>query len=176
MKIYIKNMGFETIKDKSDFSKEEQNSKWGAHDGVMLNKSVEWMNGLKQPFFTSILTLSSHEPFEVPTGTFYKGEDEYSKFKNSIMYSDKSVHEFIEKCKMQPWFNNTVFVFVADHGRNTDVKYPIRFHPGFFKIPLMIYSPLLKDSLKGRREISLVSQTDVPAILENIKGEKFQIF
>ena len=38
----------------------------------------------------------------------------------------------------------------------------------------MIYSPLLKDSLKGRREISLVSQTDVPAILENIKGEKFQ--
>jgi phosphoglycerol transferase MdoB-like AlkP superfamily enzyme len=174
MKIYIQNMGFHSIMDKSNFSESEQNSKWGAHDGVMLKKSVDWMNDLKTPFFSTILTLSSHEPFETPIATIYKGKDNISKFKNSIMYSDKSIHEFMEKCKKQEWYNNTVFVFVADHGRETGVKYPIRFHPGFYKIPLLVYSPLLQDSLSGKRDNSLVSQTDIPAIMEDLFSMKWK--
>ena len=174
MKIYIQNMGFNSIMDKSNFSKVEQNSKWGAHDGVMLNRSVDWINELKQPFFSTILTLSSHEPFETPIAISYEGKDNISKFKNSIMYSDKSIHEFMEKCKRQEWFKNTVFLFIADHGRETGVKYPIRFHPGFYKIPLMIYSPLLNDSLVGRRDSSLASQTDIPAILEDLFAKEWE--
>jgi len=174
MKIYIQNMGFMSIMDKSNFSKSEQNSKWGAHDGIVLDKSVDWINELKQPFFSTILTLSSHEPFEVPMENKYKGSDNISKFKNSIIYSDKSIHEFMQNCKKQSWFANTVFVFVADHGRETGTEYPIRFHPGFYKIPLLVYSPLLSDSLVGKRDSALVSQTDIPAIVGDLFSKRMK--
>lgn len=168
MKIYIQNMGFQEIKDKTHFSKAEQNSKWGAHDGVVLSKSIEWMNAKQQPFFSTILTLSSHEPFEVPMDQKYPGNKNTDKFKNSIIYSDQALGEFMKQCAKQDWFENTVFLFVADHGRETGVEYPVKFHPGFYKIPLMVFSPLLSKEYMGLRDSQLVSQTDVPALLLDI--------
>ena len=82
---------FDRIIDKRDFSKDQMNSKWGAHDGYLFEKALKDMGTLKEPFMSTILTLSSHEPFEVPINTPYNGKDLPSQFKKAAYYTDQCV-------------------------------------------------------------------------------------
>ena len=63
----------------------------------------------REPFMKMFLTLSSHEPFDVPMNRL---EDKYL---NSIAYTDSCVGDFVEKLKRLPVWDNTLIVFVADH-------------------------------------------------------------
>lgn len=166
IKAFIKNCNYDDITDKSDFEKKDLNSKWGAHDHVVFNKIINDVNNnMPEPFMINIMTLSSHEPFEVPMKTQIKGNDEVSLFKNSIFYTDKSIGEFIEKAKNEKWFDNTLFVFVADHGHRlpllrNDASSVERYH-----IPLILYGNVLKDEFKGKKINTIGSQTDIPATI-----------
>ena len=66
IKSYLLNSKFDKIIDKNNFQKKDMNSKWGAHDHIVFNESFIQLKNIEEPFFTTILTLSSHEPFEVP--------------------------------------------------------------------------------------------------------------
>ena len=116
MKSYLMGSGFNSFTSKDDFEKKDQNSKWGAHDGVVKNKVLADINKMNSPFFTTWLTLSSHEPYETPISTVIKGNDDESMFLNSIHYSDSIVYEFVQQCKKQPFWKNSIIIIVADHG------------------------------------------------------------
>lgn len=99
----------------ADFPIKDILSKWGAPDHVTfeaLLKDVE--KETKSPSFKSLLTLSSHEPFDVPCNRF---EDPYL---NSVAYSDSCLGVFIDKLKQSPKWKNTLVVLVPDH----DMRYP----------------------------------------------------
>jgi phosphoglycerol transferase MdoB-like AlkP superfamily enzyme len=165
MKIYVQYAGFEEVKDIEHFDPEQRNSKWGTHDGEVFDNAVEWFNQLKKPFLGTVLTLSSHEPFEVPMEDAIKEQDYNSRFKNSVIYTDRMLGEFMEKCAEQDWYDNTLFLFVADHGKEMGMDYKLDFHPGLYKIPLLAYGPYLTDSLKGKLIDNQISQTDIPELL-----------
>ncbi len=174
---FIKNCNYDNITDKSDFDKKDLNSKWGAHDNVVFKKVLKDINNnMPQPFLINIMTLSSHEPFEVPMKTVIPGNDEASLFKNSIYYTDKCIGDFINKAKKYEWFNNTLFIFVADHGHRlplyrNDASSIERYH-----IPLIIYGNVLKDKFKGIKYNTIGSQVDIPATILaqlNINHKKF---
>jgi phosphoglycerol transferase MdoB-like AlkP superfamily enzyme len=57
------------------------------------------LNGQKEPFFVNYFTLSSHEPFEVPMETVFKGDDMKDKFINAHHYTDRSLGKFIAEAK-----------------------------------------------------------------------------
>ena len=116
IKAYLMNAGYDRLIGKEDFDPEDWNSKWGAHDHVVFNKVLKDLNQAPQPFFTTIFTLSSHEPFEVPIKTVIKGDDEESKFLNSLYYTDQSLGDFIANLKKEPWYDETLIVILADHG------------------------------------------------------------
>ncbi|MET0636171.1 MAG: sulfatase-like hydrolase/transferase [Chitinophagaceae bacterium] len=116
IKSYLVHSGFDPIIGKSDFSSSEMNSKWGAHDGVVMKRVLADLDKTKQPFFASWLTLSSHEPFEVPVDAVIKGRDIPRMFLNSLHYTDQVVGDFIDSCKTRPWWNNTVIIIIGDHG------------------------------------------------------------
>jgi len=116
IKSYLLQAGFDPIVDKNAFSLKDRNSKWGAHDGVVANKIINDLETLKQPFFTTWLTLSSHEPFEIPEAPLFAGNDNTSKFLSSIHYTDKVIFDFIQQCKKQTWWQNSVVVIIGDHG------------------------------------------------------------
>ena len=116
MKSYLMGSGFKHFVSKGNFDSKDQNSKWGAHDGVVMQKIQNYLNNQKSPFFTTWLTLSSHEPYETPVEPIIKGSDNESLFLNSLHYSDTVVSEFIEHCKKQPFWKNTLIIIVADHG------------------------------------------------------------
>ncbi|HLF46286.1 MAG TPA: sulfatase-like hydrolase/transferase [Chitinophagaceae bacterium] len=116
IKSYLTAQDFQHFTTKSDFKKEDMNSKWGAHDDVVVKKILEDLPGLKQPFFTTWLSLSSHEPFETSARLFFKGKDKQSKFLNSLHFSDSVIFYFINELKKLPSWNNTLVIISADHG------------------------------------------------------------
>lgn len=120
MKSYLVNGKFDHFIDKHAFKSEDLTSKWGAFDHVVFRRLLSDLKTYKQPFFVNILTLTSHEPFEVPEGwgmkDFKPTTDNTELFKNSIYYTDQSFAEFINAAKKEKWWDNTLVVVIADHG------------------------------------------------------------
>jgi phosphoglycerol transferase MdoB-like AlkP superfamily enzyme len=116
IKSYILQSHYDKLTDKNDFSSKDQNSKWGAHDGVVADKIWNDLSNMAKPFFITWLTLSSHEPFEIPAEPAIKNRDMTTKFANSLYYTDGIIFNFVQRCKQQPWWDNTVMVIIADHG------------------------------------------------------------
>jgi phosphoglycerol transferase MdoB-like AlkP superfamily enzyme len=168
MKSYLIVNDFDFIIDKKNFPSEQLNSKWGVHDGNLFQKSLSHINTLKPPFFTTILTLSSHEPYEVPYSSGLNKNDPWYAFKNSIMYADSCLCEFINQCKKEAWYNNTLFVLVADHGHDiglTDIHY---FGKQKFQIPLVLLGGALDPTYLKKQNNTVVSQSIIPQLITPI--------
>lgn len=160
IKSYMLAGEFDQLITKENFDPKDMNSKWGAHDHVVFNRLLHDLNGQKEPFFVNYFTLSSHEPFEVPMETVFKGDDMKDKFINAHHYTDKSLGKFIAEAKKQDWWKNTIVIIVADHGHplpNDDKKID-NFH-----IPMVWTGGALK--VKGKVIDAICSQNDLVATL-----------
>jgi phosphoglycerol transferase MdoB-like AlkP superfamily enzyme len=119
MKSYLINGGFSKITDKTAFNKADLSSKWGAFDHVVFRRVNADLDKIKQPFFVNLLTLSSHEPFEVPVDWQQKNEPKLDstddKFIRVHQYSDAALGEFIRTAKQKDWWKNTLIIIIADH-------------------------------------------------------------
>ncbi|GAC1590329.1 MAG: alkaline phosphatase family protein [Hymenobacter sp.] len=137
MKSYLQTAGYEQLTERADFAAAEQNSKWGAHDGVLFKRILSDLAHQPQPFFVTAFTLSSHEPFEVPMKPHFPGPAEADLFRSSVYYTDHELGEFIRAAQKQPWYAHTLLVLVADHGHplpgNSANQSPQKFH-----IPLVL--------------------------------------
>jgi len=159
--------GFDILIDQRNFNDVEKNSKWGAHDHVVFERVLNDIEKYPEPFFTTVLTLSNHEPFEIPTDPVFL-EDTDQKvllIKNTAAYTDQSIGDFIKNASKQDWFDNTIFIFTADHGHHYAKHRINKKFPEMFHIPLVIYSNLLKDSHIGKNITKFSSQVDIPALL-----------
>ena len=122
---FITHCGYDKVLSQDDFPSElAEGSKWGVHDHHVFERAAEEIASLQKPFFSTILTLSSHEPYDVPIPTQFSGEDVSDQFRNSVYYADWSIRQFIEQVKDAEWFDNTVFVFTSDHGKPLPIKRP----------------------------------------------------
>lgn len=118
MGAYVRSMGFGQILEMDDFPKEQHNSKWGAHDEFIFQKSIETLKtqGTEKPFFQVVLTLTSHEPFETPRPKRIKGNDELSLFYNAHRYTDDCLKEYIHALQKEKLWDNTILIILGDHG------------------------------------------------------------
>ena len=158
MKSYLLQGKYDQFVTINDFSKKEQNSKWGAHDGVVADRLKQDISKISTPFFCTWLTLSSHEPYEIPVTALLKGKNDVSQFLSSIHYTDSIVYSFIEYAKHQPWWRNTLIVLVADHGHRLPLSEQ---RADDFKIPLLFLGGAIEQPF---RTIQLIgSQTDIAA-------------
>jgi phosphoglycerol transferase MdoB-like AlkP superfamily enzyme len=171
IKSYVLSAGFDALTDVGSFSAKDKNSKWGAHDGVVAAKLMKDLQTMRQPFFTTWLTLSSHEPYETPVEPVFKGDDRDIKFLNSIHYTDAVVYDFIQKCKQQPWWNKTLLVIVADHGHSLPETHK---RTDDFTIPMLWLGGALSQS--GGVVDKVVSQLDIASTLAQQIGEKKPLF
>ncbi|MGL4632729.1 MAG: LTA synthase family protein [Leadbetterella sp.] len=147
MKSYLLKANFDKIIDVHDFPSELDDSKWGIKDEYLFNKHLnDFAQVGKKPFFSTMLTLSSHEPFDVAPHAIFTGTDVESKFMNSINYTDKCLNDFLTKAEKMPWWKNTLVIIVADHGhkmpisksRKEDFRIPMLWTGGIIKKPLVV--------------------------------------
>lgn len=165
MKSYLLDCKFDTLIEKKLFQQKDLNSKWGAYDGVVADKLFNQLKFAEQPFFSTWLTLTSHEPFETPIKVSIPGDDETSLFLNSLHYTDQVVTDFINKCAKESFWNRTIFVIVADHGHRLPLGSS---KVADFHIPLLFTGGALINT--GTRINRTVSQIDISKTLLNSVG------
>ena len=142
---------------------------WGILDEYFNPWTAKQLSSLKQPFFGTLFTLSSHHPYYIPPHMRNKVIKGPQAICASINYGDYSLKKFFEEAKKQPWYSNTLFVLVADHTPATDN--PIYSQRRFmYQIPIVFYHP--QKLLPIKREKIIFQQLDIlPTILDllNIK-------
>ncbi len=154
--------GFNKMISDKDFPASELKTKWGAFDNVVFEKCLADTPDGEERFFKTVLTLTSHEPFETPVPVVIKGDDTESKYLNSLHYTDASFGEFIRTAKTRKWWDNTLIIIIADHGSTlpgySDIGDKLKYH-----IPMIWLGGALnvKDQVISR----LASQTDLSATL-----------
>ena len=164
MKSYLQTAGYEHLTERADFAQADQNSKWGAHDGVLFDRILADLRQQPTPFFVTAFTLSSHEPFDVPMKTYFTGADEMSRFRNSVYYTDQELGRFLRAARRAPWYAHTLLVLVADHG-HAQPGNSANQSPAKFRIPLLLAGGALRPEARGRVVHAIASQTDVAATL-----------
>ncbi|WP_276496002.1 LTA synthase family protein [Pontibacter litorisediminis] len=162
IKSYLRNGGYDRLIDKYDFDPSSYNSKWGAHDHVLFERVQQDLKKEKQPFFTTVYTLSSHEPFEIPIPAKFPGTDEEALFRNSVYYTDWALGKFIEEAKQQDWWQNTIVVLAADHGHRLPGNDP-NHAPAKFRMPFVLTGGALAKG--GVTVEGIGSQTDIAGTL-----------
>ena len=155
---------FDDIKDESSFNHIKQRGKLNIYDTDLLAAFVDEMNTKQTPFMSVAFTGSTHSPWDIPEewNRFYSGEE--AGIMNTIRFADFAIGQFIESAKKQTWYENTLFVFVADHGRSYPGN-PFHHTPSFFRIPLLFWGPVLNANFKGVDIKKIASQTDIVATL-----------
>ncbi len=144
---------------------------WGIHDEDLFLEGHEVFNRQKdQPFFGLILSTSNHTPFDYPEGRIEPNPDfPADSPENAIKYADYALGKFFEKAKASPYFQNTIFLVVADHGTRVsgDQLIPIfKFH-----IPATIVGPphLVKPQVVN----TLASQVDLMPTILGLTGKSW---
>jgi phosphoglycerol transferase MdoB-like AlkP superfamily enzyme len=125
--------GIRDIVSDKDFPIRERLTKWGAPDSSLFERVYRDLTKTEQtePFLKIVLTLSSHEPFDVPTDIFDV------PFLNSVNYTDDCIGKFVANLKTTGFWDNTLIILVADHAmqgypQGFDVCDEIR-----FKVPMI---------------------------------------
>jgi phosphoglycerol transferase MdoB-like AlkP superfamily enzyme len=150
-------IGLDQYPGKDDFD-----GMWGVWDEPFLKFFASEMNGFRQPFMTSIFTVSSHHPFKVPEkykGRFRKGPAPICEV---VGYTDFALHEFFNEVTKSPWFRNTLFVITADH-TNESIHPEFQNNFGSYCVPVIFFKP--GSNLTGIRK-RIAQQIDImPTIL-----------
>lgn len=174
-KSFTNSIGFETYYGMDEYEhKEDFDGTWAIFDEPYLQyfaRESDRIANEGQPFFLTVFTASSHEPFTIPDehkGTFTRGDIPMHK---SISYADYSIQQYFEQVKDKSWFNNTIFVFTADH---CGVSYRDDYNNemGRFLIPIFFYTP--GGQLPVKYDTTrLIQQTDItPTLLGLLNYQK----
>jgi phosphoglycerol transferase MdoB-like AlkP superfamily enzyme len=144
MKSYLMNGGFNHIYSEKDFSYYHgYRSNWGVPDNVVYDKIVEDVRQQKKPGFYVMLTLSNHEPFNIPVEPHFKGLGFKNKFYSSGYFADSCLGDFIGNMKKSGQWNNSLIILVADHGTPFP-EYNQYHEPAKYVIPMLWLGGALK--------------------------------
>jgi len=125
-----------------DFPNDVKNlSSWGAPDGYLFERVLKEIDK-PQPFFTTVYTLSSHTPYDVPV-QMIKAETNEEKYLNSLAYADSCLGDFIKAFKKTKYWNNSLVIITADHGHLYPGPTEI-IEPATYRIPLIWTGGIVK--------------------------------
>ncbi|MEP6845162.1 MAG: LTA synthase family protein, partial [Panacibacter sp.] len=168
----VKMLGIEHYYGKNEYNHDEDfDGTWGIWDEPFFQYFAHTLSTFKQPFFSTIFSVSSHEPFKVPKeyeGKFKKGPIPVLE---CISYTDMALRKFFETASKTDWFNHTLFVISADHST-------LAFHPeyqtawGDVSIPIIFYHPG-DSTLRETDSLAVTQQIDImPGVLSYLHYDK----
>ena len=174
---FAKKTGFKEYYGREDYAADTRfggdadfDGHWGIWDEPFLQYYCTKMNEMKQPFMTTVFTVSSHTPYIIPE----KYKDVYPEegliMHKCIRYTDMAIGKFFESARKQPWFKNTIFVLTSDHTNLSDhAQYQTDI--GGFCSPIVIYDPSGKIE-PGVRD-GIAQQIDIlPTVLSILGYDK----
>ncbi len=143
---------------------------WGMADEDLYQQTLKLADAdyeKQQPFLLQLMTTSNHRPYTYPDDRIDiksgKGRD------GAVKYTDYAIGQFLEAARQKPWFDNTIFVFVADHTAGSAGKEDLPITN--YQIPLFIYGPKL---IEARETAQLASQIDLAPTLLGLLNLDYQ--
>ncbi len=169
MKTFYSNNGFE-VKDRSNIKNPQFTNIWGVSDGDLFQYSLDYYDSLEnrgEPFFSIIMTTSNHKPYTFPSGI--EGiKSEGGGRHAGVRYADYALGNFISQAEQHSWYNNTLFIIVADHDARVYGKENIPVNT--YRIPILIYSPKI---IKPEKIEKRISQMDIAPTVMGILGLEY---
>lgn len=168
---YAISAGFDTCLSKEDYESEygydDFDGYWGIWDDKFLGYMGQYIDTMPQPFLASIFTISSHHPFVTPERLKDSLPKGHTLMQPCAAYLDGAIEQFFADNSGKEWFDNTIFVFVADHVSCEHYAERTNSSPGDFHIIGTMYTP--DGSLKGEC-LEPVSQIDIMPTLLGVLG------
>lgn len=151
------------MEDFPNVTADETNGSWGVHDEPFFLDALRRIERMPRPFCSVIFSISSHDPYDIPSYRQKQFEQIPFGFNRSLQYSDFSIGQLIREAKSKPWFDSTVFIITADH-----TLYSARgnMHAAFH-IPTLIYAPGLVAKQRFERVASHVDL--MPTLIDLLK-------
>jgi phosphoglycerol transferase MdoB-like AlkP superfamily enzyme len=163
-------LGIDHYYGKTEFNDDSKSDGvWGIWDEYFFQYIADELDKKKEPFFAAIFTLSSHAPYHLPKeyeGKFPVGHKPVHKM---VGYTDMAFKKFFNRVKKSPWYNNTIFVFTADH---TNQKYYELYRKGINRtaVPIIFFKP---DNSLAKLDTVVAQQIDIyPTLLDMIGYDK----
>jgi phosphoglycerol transferase MdoB-like AlkP superfamily enzyme len=162
MNAFFSGNGYRVV-DQSSVDESEIHFKnaWGMADEDLYNQTLKLADAdyaKQQPFLLQLMTTSNHRPYTYPDNRIDiksgNGRD------GAVKYTDYAIGRFLDQARQKPWFDNTIFVFVADHTAGSAGKEDLPI--ANYQIPLFIYAPKL---IEARETAQLASQIDLAPTL-----------
>lgn len=163
--------GIDEYYGRNEYNNEaDYDGNWGIYDEEFLQYFARKLNSFRQPFFSTLFTLSSHHPYSVPDkykGKFQKGE---LKIHEVIQYTDYALKKFFETASVMPWYSNTLFVITADHTALASLPYHQN-KVGQYAIPIFFFHP--SDSSLTGIDQTLIQHCDIlPSVMNYLNYDE----
>lgn len=173
---FFGNQGMTTFIGRNDFVNPVfSDPTWGVSDQDMFDRANEELshNYGKKPFYALLQTLSNHTPYALPKDLPVKpvtGQGRLDEHLTAMRYSDWALGQFFEKASKQPYYKDTLFVIVGDHGFGNHQQVT-ELDLGRFNVPLLLIAPGIQDAF-GAVNHTVGTQVDiVPTIMGRLGGE-----
>ena len=155
MRGYLLETGFDAVLGSEDFPRSRHESSWGAPDEYTLLPCVVADETNTSPHFTTLLTLSSHEPWQVPIHRLVDDR------KNAFAYTDSCIGVLVDSLRTMPGWDNLLVIIVPDHGVALNSSQSTS-DPSVSHIPMVWTGGAVRE----HRDIDVVMmQSDLPATL-----------
>tara|TARA_R110002051_G_scaffold30172_1_gene69843 strand:- start:11464 stop:13794 length:2331 start_codon:yes stop_codon:yes gene_type:complete len=191
---FLNSENVDFVLDKSGFgvnyeqqAEDAAGSSWGYPDKELFKKSISLPREENQPRLEVYMTISTHEPFIPPSQEYYEREVETILSKGNfdsrvekvieknenvfatLLYTDEAIKWFMEAYRLQPNYENTIFIITGDHRL---IPIPQRNNISRFHVPLIMYSPMLKTT---RKMSSVSSHFDVTPSILALLGDQYEL-
>ena len=175
---FLNSNGFNRMVFEKEFDKKTFRTELGWCDDDLFTEVLSQCDSMSRegkPFLASMITLSFHRPFKIPpdgsTVLKEKGKvnQRFADQRNAIRYTDAAIGRFMDKAKQASWFDDTLFVFVADHTGGY-AESPINFASN--RVPFVLYNPKLVGA--PRRVNQVCSQMDVIPTVLSVLGGRYE--
>ena len=143
--------------------------KWAIWDEPFLQFTLDNIGEMKAPFLATVFTASSHHPYHLPEQYRDSLKDEGGQpIHKCVRYTDLALRRFFERASREPWYQNTVFVLVADH-TNLSSHDVYKTDLGLYSIPIIFFAPDGTIAPAVRDDL-IAQQTDITPTLLHMLG------
>ncbi|MEE4219820.1 LTA synthase family protein [Pseudomonas viridiflava] len=148
---------------------------WGVSDQDMFDRGAQELKARQdgKPFYALLQTLSNHTPYALPENLPVErvtGHGSLDEHLTAMRYSDWALGQFFEKAKKEPYFKNTLFVVLGDHGFGNN-RQLTEMDLGRFNVPMLLIGPGVQEKF-GQRSSIVGTQVDVvPTIMGRLGGQ-----
>ncbi|MDB6057849.1 MAG: Sulfatase, partial [Verrucomicrobiales bacterium] len=172
MRAFTVQNGYDRFIEQKDFSNPTFTTIWGVCDEDLYNRTLEELkksSATQKPFLATVLSVSNHKPYLYPPGRIAE-DPRAQKREHAVKYTDWALGQFFDAAKKEPFWTNTVFVVVADHGARVYGKQTIPIHS--YEIPLLVLGPAAVNSPSRHSELGC--QLDVAPTILGLIGRPYQ--